>query len=113
MADQKTKYLLNVKMDVADEDDAILIAIIDEDTYKQLKDSKVYASMFQADSDEYDFDEVADVLPITDEEIRVLQKFGLDRVKAGAIHFRSSDSIELKLVQFNLLTKTEKILTFK
>jgi len=97
MADQKTKYLLNVKMDVADEDDAILIAIIDEDTYKQLKDSKVYASMFQADSDEYDFDEVADVLPITDEEIRVLQKFGLDRVKAGAIQFTDKDGEDIDI----------------
>lgn len=97
MADQKTKYLLNIEMGVADEDAAILIAIIDEDTYEQLKDSKVYASMFQADTDEYDFDEVADVLPITDEEIEVLKKFRLDRVEAGAIHFTDKDGEDIDI----------------
>lgn len=97
MTDQKMKYLLNVEMDVADEDDAILVAIIDEDTYEQLKDSKVYASMFQVDADECDFDEVGTVLPITDEEIKVLQKFGLDRVEAGAIHFTDKDGEDIDI----------------
>ena len=98
MADQKTKYLLNINMDVADEDDAILVAIIDSDTYEQLKESKVYASMFQVDTDDYDFDEIgASVLPITEEEIKVLKKFGLDRVEAGAIHFTDKDGEDIDI----------------
>ena len=45
------KYLLNMKMDVADEGYAVLLTVIDEDTYNKLRKSRVAANWGQIDDD--------------------------------------------------------------
>ena len=91
------KYLLNVKIDVADEDDAVLLTVINEDTYNKIKNSRVAATWGQIElyEDNYipfkDFSsrswsDILTVTPITDAEAKILERLNV-YTNAGWIHF--------------------------
>lgn len=88
------KYLLNLTRDVADEEDARLVAIVDEETKNKLLKCTFTISMFQVDTDDESFDEEFGeeaFTPITDEEEKVLKKFGLNDIRVGAFFFNTED----------------------
>lgn len=92
------KYLLNMKMDVADEGYAVLLTVIDEDTYNKLRKSRVAANWGQIDDDpEYiSFSELEDsmqrrynsitVTPVTDAEVELLKRLNV-YASAGYFYF--------------------------
>jgi len=74
------KYLVVLSMDVADEGDVGLIKVI---TQKQLDETKsIHTGFGNIDGDSYEFDK-SDAIEITDEEIKVLKKFGLTDLEFG------------------------------
>lgn len=92
------KYLLNVRIDVADEDDAVLLTVINGDTYNKIKNSRVAATWGQIELDEDDYMPFKDfsscswrsdtliVIPITDAEAEMLERLNV-YAKAGRIYF--------------------------
>lgn len=91
------KYLLNVSIDVADEDNAVLLTVINEDTYNKIKNSRVAATWGQIDLDEDDYIPFKDfssrcwsdtltVTPITDAEAEMLERLDV-YASAGQIYF--------------------------
>ena len=90
------KYLLNMRVDVADEDDAVLLTVINEDTYNKLRKSKIAATWGQMDDDPefIAFSDIEDgwqclrdsitVTPVTDAEVKLLERLN---VYASAGHF--------------------------
>ena len=91
------KYLLNVRIDVADEDDAVLLTVINEDTYNKIKNSRVAATWGQIDLDENDYIPFEDfalrswsntltVTPVTDAEVELLERLNV-YTSAGRIYF--------------------------
>jgi len=74
------KYLVFLKEDVADEGDVGLIEIIDEN---ELNKTKSYSTGFgNIDGDTYPFSK-SYAKEITDDEIKVLEKFGLTNLSFG------------------------------
>lgn len=74
------KYLVVLQMDVGDEGDVGLIKVI---THKELLETKsVYTGFGNMDGDSYKFDKT-DAVEITDEELKVLKKFGLTDLEFG------------------------------
>lgn len=91
------KYLLNVKIDVADEDDAVLLTVINEDTYNKIKNSRIGATWGQIELYEDDYIPFKDfslrswsdtltVTPITNAEAEMLERLNV-YAKAGRIYF--------------------------
>lgn len=91
------KYLLNLRIDVADEDDAVLLTVISEDTYNKIKNSRIAATWGQIDLCEEDYipfkdferrawSDILTVTPITDAEAEMLERLNV-YAKAGRIHF--------------------------
>lgn len=74
------KYLVVLSMDVADEGDVGLIKVI---TQKELDETKSIRTGFgNIDGESYEFDK-SDAVEITDDEIKVLEKFGLTDLEFG------------------------------
>ena len=99
------KYLLNIKMDVADEDDAVLLTVINEDTYNKLRKSKVAATWGQMDYDleyiafsdiEYWKGNNATVIPVTDAEVELLERLNV-YASAGCFYFLDENDEEFDL----------------
>lgn len=101
------KYLLNVKIDVADEDDAVLLTVINEDTYNKIKNSKVAAAWGQIDLDEDDYIPFKDfsllswsdtltVTPITDAEAEMLERLNV-YTSAGRIYFLDENGEDIDI----------------
>ena len=103
------KYLLNIKMDVADEDDAVLLTVINEDTYNKLRKSKVAANWGQmVDDPEYiSFSDIEDgrqcfsgnrilVIPVTDAEVKLLERLNV-YASAGCFYFLDENGEEFDL----------------
>lgn len=75
------KYLVLLRFDVADEGDVGLIGIYTEDQLKNIK--SISTGFGNIDGDDYPFDKETDAVEITDEEIKVLEKFGLINLSFG------------------------------
>lgn len=102
------KYLLNMRMDVADEDDAVLLTVINEDTYNKLRKSRVAANWGQADYDlEYiPFSDIEDgiqfwegdvtVTPVTDAEVELFERLNV-YASAGHFYFLDENDEEFDL----------------
>jgi hypothetical protein len=103
------KYLLNVRIDVADEDDAVLLTVINEDTYNKLRKSKVAANWGQADYDlEYiPFSDIEDniqcwksniitVTPVTDAEVELLERLNV-YTSAGHFYFLDENGEDIDI----------------
>jgi hypothetical protein len=74
------KYLVVLSIDVADEGDVGLIKVI---TQKELDETKSILTGFgNIDGESYEFDK-SDAVEITNEEIKVLEKFGLTDLQFG------------------------------
>ena len=74
------KYLVVLAIDVADEGDVGLIKVI---TQKELDETKSIQTGFgNIDGESLPFDK-SDAVEITDEEIKVLKKFGLTDLEFG------------------------------
>lgn len=74
------KYLVVLSIDVADEGDVGLIKVI---TQKELNETKSIQTGFgNMDGESHQFDK-SDAVEITDEEIKVLEKFGLTDLEFG------------------------------
>jgi hypothetical protein len=74
------KYLVVLAIDVADEGDVGLIKVI---TQKELDETKSIQTGFgNIEGETLQFDK-SDAVEITDEEIRVLEKFGLTDLQFG------------------------------
>ena len=92
------KYLLNMKMDVADEGDAVLLTVINEDTYNKLRKSRIAANWGQMidDPDYIPFSDIEDgiqhwtgtitVTPVTDAEVKLLERLNV-YASAGYFYF--------------------------
>lgn len=101
------KYLLKLEIDVADEDDATLLTVVDEDTLAKIKTSNVVATMFQCDVDPVPFDSLYDydtveITEITDEEYEVLKKLNI-YTSGGCILFSDEDGNEIELPDWTTL----------
>lgn len=73
-------YLVVLSIDVADEGDVGLIKVI---TQKELDETKSIQTGFgNIEGENYQFDK-SDAVEITDEEIKVLEKFGLTNMMFG------------------------------
>ena len=101
------KYLLKLQIDVADEDDATLLTVVDEDTLAKIKNSDVVATMFQCDIDPVPFDEIptyntVEITEITDEEYEVLKKLNI-RTRGGSIWFYDKDGNDFELPDWKSL----------
>lgn len=103
------RYLLNMKMDVADEDDAVLLTVINENTYNKLKKSRVAATWGQWDYDlEYiPFSDIEDniqcwkgnnitVTPITDAEVELFERLNV-YASAGCFYFLDENDEEFDI----------------
>lgn len=89
------KYLVDIRKNIADEDDAVLIAVVDENTLNDLRKTDVYISMFQIDCyDPYKFDDVARVSELSEKELLMLDKLGLAYVKTGSFSFCNEENDE-------------------
>jgi hypothetical protein len=75
------KYLVSLQFDVADEGDVGMIGIYTEDQLKNVK--SVSTGFGNIDGDDYPFDKETDAVEITNEEIKVLKKFGLTNLSFG------------------------------
>jgi len=74
------KYLVVLSINVADEGDVGLIKVI---TQKELDKTKsIHTGFGNIDGEAYEFDE-SDAVEITDDEIKVLKKFGLTDLEFG------------------------------
>lgn len=73
-------YLVKLQVDVADEGDVGLIKVITEEELKEIK--SVNTGFGNMEGDIFPFDEY-DAHLITDEEIKVLEKFGLTDLEFG------------------------------
>lgn len=76
------KYLVSLCFDVADEGDVGMVGIYTEDELKSIK--SISTGFGNIDGDDYPFDKKTDAVEITDEEIKVLKKFGLDDLSFGS-----------------------------
>lgn len=98
------KYLLDVRIDVADEDYAVLLTVINEDTYNKLKKSMVSAVMFQTEEEEVPFETLEHsfgneirVTKLSPAEAEVLEKLDI-YASAGAIFFTDEDGEEIDII---------------
>jgi len=74
------KYLVVLSIDVADEGDVGLIKVITQEELDKTK--SIQTGFGNIDGDSYQFDK-SDAIEITDEEIKVLEKFGLTNLEFG------------------------------
>lgn len=74
------KYLLVLSLDVADEGDVGCIEVLTSEQLDKIK--RVTTGFGNMDGETYGFDK-ADAVEITDEEIKVLEKFGLTSLSFG------------------------------
>ena len=101
------KYLLKLQIDVADEDDATLLTVVDEDTLAKIKTSNVVATMFQCDVDPVPFNRLSnyntvEITEITDEEYEVLKKLNIF-THGGCIYFSDEDGNDIELPDWKSL----------
>lgn len=101
------KYLLKLQIDVADESDATLLTVVDEDTLAKIKASTVIATMFQCDVDPVPFYrlphyDTVEITEITDAEYEVLKKLNIF-IKGGYIGFSDEDGIDIELPDWQSL----------
>jgi hypothetical protein len=74
------KYLVVLQLDVADEGDVGLIKVIDQEELEKTK--SISTGFGNMDGDNYPF-EKADAVEITEDEFKVLKKFGLTDLEFG------------------------------
>jgi hypothetical protein len=75
------KYLVVIVQDVADEGDVGLIQVITEKELSKIR--SFYAGFGNIEGESYPISE-AEIQEITEEEIKVLQKFGLNHIIFGS-----------------------------
>lgn len=98
------KYLLKMAIDVADENNAHLLTVVDEYTLDRIKNSYVSATLFQCDEEPVLFSDIPwynriSITEITDEEYEMLKRLDI-HVDEG-IYFYSSihDEEEWELLE--------------
>ena len=74
------KYLVILKIDVADEGDVGLIKVINQTELSEIK--SIHTGFGNMDGENYEFDE-SDAIKITEEEFNVLKKLGLTNLQFG------------------------------
>ena len=87
------KYLLNMRVDVADEGYATLLTVINEETYKKIKKSTVIVYLCQMENDPIPFEDLElqsgayiQVTPITDAEVELLERLNVS-AHSGSFNF--------------------------
>lgn len=86
-------YLVKFVEDLCDEGDLIKVCVISGEDMKDFLKQKARLSFGNmCDERSRDVDEIASYKPITEEELSVLQKFGLDDLESG--HFCIDDDDE-------------------
>lgn len=100
------KYLLKLIINVADEDDAVLLTVIDEDTLKQIEKSDVEVRMFQCENDTVSFDELKNdpyntvkIIKIDDDEYEYLKKLDV-YMESGTMIFYDEDGNEIDVPNY-------------
>lgn len=73
------KYLLNIRVNVADEGYATLLTVINEETYNKIKKSTVFVYLCQMENDPIPFEDLdyVQVTPITDAEVKLLERLNV------------------------------------
>lgn len=102
------KYLVKFVINVADEDDAILLTVVDESTLKKIKKSTIEASMFQCDNDPEYFEEMlfgstVEITEISDEEYEILKKLNI-YTESGSIRFYDNKDNRIELPDWRSLS---------
>lgn len=86
---EEKKYLVVLSIDVADEGDVGLIEVL---TQKQLDETKtIFTGFGNMEGHAVKF-EKSDAVEITDEEIKVLEKFGISGVQFGTCYLSSEEA---------------------
>ena len=86
------KYLVQIQVDVADEGDVGLIKVLNENKLKEAK--SVNTGFGNIEGDSYSFDDIADVEEITEDEYKVLKKFGLTNLQFGSCYISDEEASE-------------------
>ena len=86
------KYLVQIQVDVADEGDVGLIKVLNENKLKEAK--SVNTGFGNIEGDSYSFDDIADVEEITEDEYKVLKKFGLTNLQFGSCYISDEEVSE-------------------
>ena len=82
------KYLLVLRIDVCDEGDVGLIRVINQDVLDEAK--SIQTGFGNMDGDTVQFDK-SDAVEITDDEIKVLEKFGLTNISFGSCYLSNEE----------------------
>jgi hypothetical protein len=99
------RYLLKLEIDVADEDNAVLLTVVDEDTLNQIKKSDVEVRMFQCENDTVSFDELNDgyntvrITEIDDDEYEYLKKLDV-YIESGTFIFYDENGDEIDVPNY-------------
>ncbi len=92
------KYFISIEINLGDDDaTAYYTRLANEAALNEMRKTKVTATQADYAQDEDDaepFNDVAEVTEVTDEEIAVLKKFGLDHVSIGSILLSDEDGME-------------------
>lgn len=78
------KYLVSLCFDVADEGDVGMVGIYTEEELKNVK--SISTGFGNIDGEDYSFDKEIDAVEITEEEIKVLEKFRLNNLSFGSCY---------------------------
>lgn len=84
------KYLLKLCFDICDEDNVGLLQIVTEDAMKKLIGTNYHGSFGNIDGSFNDDDNVlkaSDFIELTETDVEVLTKLGLDHFECGYVGF--------------------------